>query len=196
MAPLFGASLVDWNVAPEATLRIVAPLGDLKPGETFHFSGPGGGTRYWGSLLKVEGGQVIAEDQDGHPALVAHTAGKGRTLLSAYPLEAWIAATPGAIDKDVNMTRFYRAIRDWAGAKPLFSTDCPQVEASVLSGEGRGYVVLVNHGPVEREVTVTGSQALRILRHITPEGPRTLAPKGTSWTQKLGPYEGAVVEYR
>lgn len=196
MAPLFGASLVDWNLATDVTLTFKAPLGSLKPGDTLHFSAPGGGSRYWGSLVKVEGGQVIAEDQDGRPALVAHAAGKGRTLLCAYPLETWIASIPGAIDRDEAMTRFYRAIREWAGARPLFSTDAPQVEASTLEGDGRGYVVLVNHGATERTVTVTGTPALHALRHLTPGGPKALALQGASWTQKLGPYEGAVVEYR
>jgi len=28
------------------------------------------------------------------PALIAHQLGKGRTLLSAYPLEAWLGSQP------------------------------------------------------------------------------------------------------
>jgi hypothetical protein len=57
----------------------------LKMGDTFHFFASGANPRYLGSIMEVEGGQVIAVDQDGRPALVANTLDKSKTLLCAHP---------------------------------------------------------------------------------------------------------------
>ena len=47
---------------------------------------------------------MIAVDQDGRPALVAHELGKGKTLLSAYPLEHYLAHVPSVFDKPETRT--------------------------------------------------------------------------------------------
>ena len=86
MEELFGARLVDTVTAFDVTLKVIAPFGGLKPGNTFQFRVPAANPRYWGSTLEVKGGTVIAVDQDGRPALVAHEAGKGKTLVCAYPI--------------------------------------------------------------------------------------------------------------
>ena len=62
MTSLFGARMTDTVVVSELTLTIVKPLGDLVPGETFHFTVPGATAKYWGTGLEVEGGEVIAVD--------------------------------------------------------------------------------------------------------------------------------------
>ena len=98
---------------------------------------------------------MIAVDQDGHPALVTNTLGAGKTLLSAYPLEHYLAACPAVFDKPEDTHRIYAAFRDWAGVKPAFTVDRPEVEAASLAGDRRGYVVLVNHSPEEQTVTLT-----------------------------------------
>ena len=95
MESLFGARMVDANPKEEVTLKVVAPFGDLKVGDTFHYSVPSATPRSWGSILEVKGGTVIAVDQDNRPALVANTVGSGKTLLSAYPLENYLANAAG-----------------------------------------------------------------------------------------------------
>jgi hypothetical protein len=71
-------------------------------------------------ILVVNGGTIIAVDQDNRPALVANTTGSGKTLLSAYPLENYLANLPAAFDKPENTHRIYEAFREWSGLKPLF----------------------------------------------------------------------------
>jgi hypothetical protein len=195
MESLFGARLVDAVTVSEVTLKVVAAFGDLKPGDSFHYSVPGSGSKYWGSMLEVKGGKVIAVDQDGRPALVANTLGRGKTLVCAYPVEAYIAGTPSAFEKPEDTYRIYRAFGDWAGVKPLFQTDQPSVEVSAVRGEHRGYAVVVNHSAQSHHVAVTETIPMRSLRVVLPEGPQSLARDGSTWKIDLAPYEGAVVEW-
>jgi len=196
MAALFGARLVDAAVVSEVTLKMVAPFGDLKPGDTFHFDAGGGGTRSWGQLLEAQGGQVIAVDQEGRPALVTHTLGKGKTLLSAYPLESYLSTVPAVFEKPERTHALYQALRDWAGVKPPFKTDQPSVEVTALNANHSGYAVLVNHSAKPQKVTVTTTLPVRALSLITPEGPKALGLQGSTWQMELAAYEGAVVQWR
>jgi hypothetical protein len=175
---------------------MVAPFGALRPGDTFHFSVPGASARYWGSLLEVKGGEVIAVDHDGRPALVTRTLGAGKTLLSAYPLESYLANVPSAFERPETTHLLYEGFRDWAGVKPLFRTDQPSVEAMALRGADRGYAILVNHSAERRKVTLTTTLPIRTLRQITPEGAKTLGVQGSTWQMEIDPYDGAVVEWR
>ena len=81
MESLFGARMVDANPRDNVTIKVVAQFGDLKPGDTFHYSVPNPGPRSWGSVLEVKGGTIIAVDQDGHPALVANKLGIRQNLI-------------------------------------------------------------------------------------------------------------------
>jgi endo-1,4-beta-mannosidase len=196
MESIFGARLVDANPVSEVTLKIVTPFGDLKPGDTFHYSVPGASTRSFGSLLEVTSGKVIAVDQDGRPALVANSLGSGKTLLSAYPIENYLASVPAVFEKPENTHRIYEAFRRWTGIKPLFRTDQPSVEVSSLSADQRGYAVLVNHSSQTQKVTVTTTLPIRSLSRITPEGPQALKLDGSGWKMEIGAFEGVVVEWK
>jgi len=79
---------------------------------------------------------VIAVDQDQRPALIAHRLGKGVTLLSAYPLESYLASEPMAFEKDQGTYRLYRALRDFGRVRPLVATDRASVEATALTALG------------------------------------------------------------
>ena len=196
MEALFGASLVDSAIVSEVTLKMVAPLGPLRPGDSFRFPVPGASPRYWGSLLEAKGGDVVAVDQDGRPALVAHTLGAGKTLLCAYPIESWLASTPAAFETTDRTHLLYEAFREWAGVRPLFRTDHPAVEAVALRGASRGYAVLVNHSAERRTVTVTTALPIHGLRQITLDGPRDLARQGSAWQVEIDPWDGLVAEWR
>ena len=196
MAPLFGARLVDTATVSEITLKVVTPFGNLKPGDTFHYSLPGSGPKYWGSILEVHGGKVIAVDQAGRPALVANTLGSGKTLLSAYPLEAYLAGTPSVFEGTENTHRIYQAFREWTGVKPLFRTDQPSVEVSALKGDSRGYAIVVNHSAQSYSLNVFTTLQVHSLTRLAPEGNKPLALNGSSWNMDIGPYEGAVVEWK
>ena len=196
MASLFGARMTDTVVVSEVTLKIVKPLGDLRPGDSFQFTAPGAAAKYWGTGLEVDGGEVIAVDQNQRPALVAHSFGKGRTLLSAYPLEAWLGSQPEAFEHHDTVYRLYRALWEWSGVRPRVSTDQPSVEATVLGGHGHGYIVLANHGADSQKARLTSSMQLRDLRQLDEAGVRVLAPDKDAWSVELPPYGGAVLEWR
>jgi hypothetical protein len=107
MDSLFGARMVDRAVTSEVTLKFVEPFGDFEPGDTLHYTLPSASIQSWGTLLEVSTGKVIAVDQDGHPALVTNQLGSGKTLLSAYPLEHYLAETPSVFDKPEGTYRLY-----------------------------------------------------------------------------------------
>ena len=196
MESLFGARLADTVTVSDVTIKVVAPFGGLKPGDSFHYSVPAQNSKYWGSMLQVNRGQVIAVDQDGRPALVSNTHGKGKTLLCAYPIEAYLANVPSVFEQAENSHRIYQAFREWTGIKPLFHTDQPDVEVAALQGDSRGYAVVVNHSSGSHAVTISTTLALHGLTHITPEGPKPLSLEGASWKMEIGAYEGAIVEWK
>ena len=196
MTALFGARLVDRAVSSEVTLRFIVPFGDFKVGDTLHYAVPASNPESWGALLEVSTGKIIAVDQDGHPALVSNTVGAGKTLLSAYPVEHYLANVPAAFDKPEQTHRIYAGFRDWAGVKTPFHTDLPAVEATALKGDHRGYLILVNHSAEPQHATVTSSLVVRSATRITPEGSKPVNVQGATWKVDLGPYEGAVLEWK
>jgi endo-1,4-beta-mannosidase len=196
MESLFGARMVDANPKEEVTLKVVAPFGELKVGDTFHYSVPAVNPRSWGAILAVKGGTVIALDQDGRPALVANSVGSGKTLLSAYPLEHYLANVPAAFDKPESTHRIYQAFWEWAGIKTLFRSDQPAVEVSALNGNGRGYAVVTNHSAVRQSVTVTASMPLHSVARITAQGTAPINVAGSTFKVELGAYEGAVLAWK
>ena len=196
MTLLFGARLVDRIPSSELTLKFVVPFGDFKPGDTLHYTIPSASIESWGTLLEVSGGKVIAVDQDGNPALVSNSLGSGKTLLSAYPLEHYLSAVPGVFDKPEGTHRIYAAFRDWAGVKPRFRTDQPSVEISELAGEHRGYLVLVNHGSVPQNVTVSTTLPVSAVKRVDPNGDQNILLENSTWKMGIGPFDGAIVEWK
>lgn len=196
MSTLFGARMTDTVIDDEVTLRIVRPLGNLKPGDTFHFTLPGAAAKFWGTGLQVADGEVIAVDQKDRPALVTHRLGQGRTLLSAYPLEAWLGSQPAAFDGNETTWRLYRALRDWAGAHPLVETDQPSVEASALVAPGGGYFVVVNHGAAHVRTHLATTIPARNLQQLTDNGTVAVTPDGNGWSVEVPAHGGAILEWR
>ncbi len=196
MEDLFGARLVDHVPANDVTIKVIAPLGNLKPGDTFRYSASGKDFQRWGAALEVRGGTIIAVDQDGRPALVASSRGTGKTLLCAYPLEIYLSDTPAAFERDEPTHRIYQALLDWAGVRPLFMTNQPSVEVGALNGGQRGYAVLANHSGRQLPVAVRTTLQVRSILLVTAAGPRPLPMQDHQWKMELGPYEGAVVEWK
>jgi len=196
MESLFGARMVDANPKDEVTLKVVAPFGDLKVGDTFHYAVPSATPRSWGTILEVKGGMVIAVDQDNKPALVANTLGSGKALLSAYPLENYLANLPAAFDKPENTQRIYESFRDWAGLKPQFRSDQASVEVCGLTGGSHGYIVVTNHGPSPQNVTITAASPLHSVTRITSQGATSVQITSATFKIDMAPYEGAVLEWK
>jgi endo-1,4-beta-mannosidase len=150
----------------------------------------------WGTILQVLGGKVIAVDQNNNPALVVNTVGRGKTLLSAYPLEHYLANAPAVFDQPENTHRIYEAFRDWAGFKPAFRADDPAIETSALDGDHRGYLVLVNHSAESKDVTVSAAAPLHAVKRIEPQGTTTVSPQGSAFKIQLDAYEGTILEWK
>ena len=196
MSDLFGARLADHTPVGKVSIKVIKEFGGLAAGEVFHYQPQGGNPRHWPATLKLTGGEVIAVDQDDRPALVAFNYGKGKTLLSAYPLESYLAMTPAAFDQPEETYRLYRAFAAWAGIRPLFSTDTPHVEAAGLLGKEHGYAVLANHSPQDHTVKLKTSLPLDSLTQITPDGTQKLKQSNGAWSITIPAYDGAVLEWR
>jgi hypothetical protein len=195
MNALFGARMTDTVVSSEVTLKIVKPLGNLKVGDHFSFSLPGAAAKFWGTGLQVGDGEVIAVDQDNRPALIAHQFGKGRTLLSAYPIEAWLGSQAAAFEGNELNYRLYRALREWSGVRATVSTDQPSVEAAALLGKSHGYFVLANHGPLARRAHIDSTLSISDLHQLTETGSAAVTVERGGWSLNLPAHSGAVLEW-
>ena len=196
METLFGARLVDGNPKEDVTIKVVVPFGTLKPGDSFHYLVPNPGQHSWGSILEVKGGTVIAVDQDGRPALIANKVGSGHTLLSAYPIETYLATSPAVFDRPEATHRIYLAFREWSAVTPKFYTDQPSVEVNSLSGGSRGYIVVTNHSGATQTVTVTASQPLHSVSKVSSQGSEQVQASKSSFKLELSAYDGAVLEWK
>lgn len=196
MADLFGASLSDHLPANEITLTFIRDFGGLKAGAEFHYQADPSRLEDWPALLEVTDGEVLAEDSEGKPVLVSHCYGKGKTLLSAYPLEHYLACKPGGFEKPENTHQIYRAFADWAGITPLFYCDDPDVEVSGLVGVEHGYAILVNHQSVAKCVRVKTRLILKEVKQINNHRSQNLTLDDQSWEIEVPPYDGVIVEWR
>jgi hypothetical protein len=196
MEILFGARLVDHLPVQNVTLKVVAPFGNLKPGDTFSYSASSSAFDQWAATLEVHGGQVIAVDQDGRPALVAHQYGKGKTLLSAYPIEWYLANQPSAFEGKDQTYRIYQSLEEWAGIKRTVWTDQSSVEVSALNAKNHGYIVLVNHSPESKQVVLGSTLPIAALERVEPGQGEVIARHGSGWEIKVRPYDAVVVKWR
>ena len=195
MEEIFGARLLDHNPAAEVSLTICQDFYGLKAGESFHFSPALSGPAHWGATLELAGGQVVAVDQDGKPALIASSCGKGKTLVCAYPIESYLAAKPAAFERQENTHRLYQAFQKWVGVRSLFNTDQPSVEAATLIGNQRGYVVLTNHSDIPLQVNLSTVLPVRSLDRLSGTEPQPLASSGQSWEIQLEACSGTILAW-
>ena len=196
MADLFGASLSDHAPVEEVLLKLVEPFGSLPVGTEFHFRSDPFNVRHWHTTLAVAVGRVVAVDGSGRPALVANSFGRGKTLLSAYPLESYLALQPSAFEGPESTHLLYHALAEWAGIRPMFSTDVPGVEVSGLVAGQRGYAVLANHSSEQKQVTVVSNLFLKEVNQITSQGRQPLSLQDRTWRMDIPAYDGAVVEWK
>lgn len=197
METLFGARLKDHKPVEDVTLKVVVAFGDLKPGDTFRYHAAADLPEQWAATLEVDGGQVIAVDQDGQPALVAHSVGRGKTLLSAYPIEIYLARQPSAFEGNDQTQRIYASVQKWAGVKRAVWTDEPLVEASALNAKDHGYIVVVNHSAEAKHVTLDSTLPIASLSRVGAEAvSKQLARQGSGWTLDVAPYDAAVLAWK
>ena len=196
MESIFGARLVDHLPVRDVTLKIVAPFGNLKPGDTFTYSASADAPGQWAATLEVSGGQVIAVDQDGRPALVANKLGNGKTLLCAYPLEVYLANLPSAFEGNDQTFRIYRALEECAGLKRTVWTDQRSVEASALNAKDHGYLVVVNHSAEAKHVTLGSTLPIRQLISVRGEKASAVKPADSRWSLDVQAYDAEVLKWQ
>ena len=196
MTSLFGARIIDRAISSEVTIKFTEPFGNLKPGDTFHFTVPSQSIQSWGVILEVSSGKVIAVDQNGRPALVTNTIGAGKTLLSAYPIEHYLAGIPAVFDQPESTHRIYEAFREWTGIKPQFRSDRPEIEVSPLTAGHRGYLVVVNHSAQAQDSVISAAVPIASLSMVTPDGVESVELRDSKAKLHLGPFEGAVLEWK
>jgi endo-1,4-beta-mannosidase len=195
MDDLFGVRLADHVPVHDAALEVVSPFGTLQVGEAFHFNVNGGNPKNWAATVELRGGQVIAVDQDGNPALIANQYGKGKVLVCTYPIESYLAQVPAAFEKQENSYRIYQSFRQWVGLEALFTTDQPMVETAAIFGAERGYAVLANHSTATVEVNVSSQLPLKQIRLVRPTGFQQIELGHQGWNMTLEGFNGAIVEW-
>jgi len=195
MNQLFGVFLADHASVGDVSITFVKQFGEITAGTVFHYPANPANPRQWPATLDVTDGEIIATDQDGHPALVVHSLGKGKTLVSAYPLETYLAELPSAFEHPEETHRIYQGLMQWADLTPLFATDVPGVEVAGLNGSGRGYAIVANHQPDNYLVTITSRSALRSIAVIEAGGKRPVTLDGNKCQMEIPGYGGAVMEW-
>jgi hypothetical protein len=177
-------------------LKLVKPFGSLAAGSEFRFRADPSSARYWPATLDITAGTVLAQDGSGRPALIANTYGRGKTLLSAYPLEGYLAIRPAAFEGSETTHLLFRALAEWVGIQPMFSTDEPGVEVAGLVADKRGYAVLANHQLEQKQVTVFSNLPLKEVNQVTSQGRQPLSLQERAWRMIVPAYDGAVVEWK
>lgn len=85
--------------------------------------------------LTVQDAEVVAVDSHGRPAIVRRVLGKGKVILSSYPLEYMVLNTPdGSLNTE--LYRIYEALQVEAGISRRFKGGHPYLEVEVLKGPG------------------------------------------------------------
>ncbi len=79
---------------------------------------------------------------------------------------------------------------------PAIRGDNPNVEVSALQGQGRGYVVMVNHGSEMQTVNITTTLTVHSLQRISASGAEAVASEHGTWKMQIAPYDGAIVEWK
>ncbi|MBN1261015.1 MAG: cellulase family glycosylhydrolase [Anaerolineae bacterium] len=191
---LCGLTLVDrarWQ--EDVILTFTEAFGNISSGQTLHLPAfPG--VDATGVLVQNVSAQVLAVDQDGQAAIFLHPYGKGRCVISTYPLELLLGKTYGAFENVRPEVDLYRALGALAGVEPACRVDDPAVSSGVLRGSGRDVVILVNHTAQSRTVQAVVSASLERLNLLTAQGNLDVAREPHGWTCTLEPFSGAMYE--
>jgi endo-1,4-beta-mannosidase len=100
-------------------------------------------------------GEVIAEDQDGLPALVLNRIGKGSVMFCAYPLEYYVFNEHEGQTR-TQVDRLYGALTRMAGVEATARCDNRFCEVGTFkNGDGKdAIVVVINHAWEPQSATI------------------------------------------
>jgi endo-1,4-beta-mannosidase len=138
------------------TFTFAEDFGTLKAGEslTFRVGGNENGRAFLPCVPTEV--RVLAKDQHGQPALLERAVGRGKIILSTYPLEYFAASIPNANPDDTY--QLYRALAAHAHVEPVVTVDSPVVLVDALVHEdGTQFVWLISES--EHSLLVTPRKA-------------------------------------
>jgi endo-1,4-beta-mannosidase len=178
---------------PEIEITFTADFGEIPMG--FKFSLPAfAGVDGTGVLIENESAQVLAVDQNGQPAILLHEYGRGKIIISTYPLELLLGKHYAAFETPRPEADFYRALKTLAGIQPLCETNHPEVECGILQREGRALVILVNHSAETQTGRATFHAEIKNLSLLTADGATPIESTAQTWAFTLPPFSGAIYE--
>jgi len=157
-------------------------IGELEPGTVVP------GWRWQERIQILPGGQVLARFENGDPALVAATHGKGATLYAATML-----CRSFDLSLDPALLRLLTGPAEWAGVRPPVSIEREPkdalVEARVLQGADRRLLIVINHTETKAVAWLTpGDTAAQVSEFLT--GRLVVPADGTGRIRiELGPSE-------
>jgi endo-1,4-beta-mannosidase len=125
-------------------LRFLAAFGGISRDEILEILR---GTRKQESAflpVTAERASVVAEDGQGHPAVVLNELGKGKAILCTYPIEYLLLNRPDA-NLETELHRLYGAAAAEAGLEIRFEGKHPYVEAVALQNKSESLLVAINH---------------------------------------------------
>ena len=191
---LFGVQIDDrlpW--CSTVKIKFIEDFHGIRKGEVFEFQAPNG-LEFTGAKVKLEGAKVIAEDQNGNPAILIHTNKFGQTALCTYPLEAMLGKTPNVFEGESSFEEFYRSLKKWAGIHSPYSVDNSSLELGVLAGKNKDYVILVNHSGNSENGNITAKTLGFQVDLLTPDGRQTVKVQDNGWEYTIEPFSGLVFE--
>ena len=182
---IFGAR--ELSVLPvQKTQMTIAPnagVGQIQAGLAFP------GQMYQEALEPIgANSRVVAKFDDGTPAIVASTHGRGKTLFVGSFLSMAFER-----NRDANLARFIQGLIDWAGIKPWAQSTVPDIEMRRMDGPGYSLCFIFNNGqneaspeltletpfkPVTVRDLVTGQDAVHRVDGSRVVYRTTLAPQG------------------
>ena len=145
--------------------------------------------------VKRTGGDVLAEDSQGNPAIVYSKCGGGRAITSVLPLEHLLASKAYAYERGDETYRIYRYGAELAGLETPLVVESPFVEVGALVSEGGELLVFVNH--LSKAVSTGARTHFRgfCLREIyRGEGKRMKIGADGKFKLNLAPYETKILQ--
>lgn len=139
----------------ELTLSFVKEMPGIEEGEIFNFHPQGSPFHTAFCPLEARSAEILAIDEEGHPAIVRNEIGKGKVFFSAFPLELYEAERPEG-NKTSPLWRLYKAIAKEAGLESPFDFTNPSVEMEVLKEGEETLLWLINHSWYPAEGTLLG----------------------------------------
>jgi len=189
-----GVSMIDrarWR--DPIQLTFLKNFGSISAGDTISFATFQGvdGT---GVLLKSEGAEVIAVDDDGFPAITRHKLGKGQCIVSAYPLELLMGKKYWAFEETTRLSEFYKTLADCARIVPYAIVQEPKIEIGILKGTEKDLLIVVNHSTSAVNSNIKLNKSIgRLIRHGVQNSKEIILESNT-FNISMEPFSGTIYE--